>query len=393
MMLVGAWAVSLGTHAAGAASGGADTSGASRRSAWPARVVTEANDLRQHGIAFAGYAQLDGSHVFAGGLKHALGFDVQRLIDLSVTLDTRRLIGWRGGTLFIDAQSHSGASVAARQVPALADPDNMDAYSGTSVDRAWYQQDLAGRALRVRVGLMYVDDQFFTVPYGGNFVSLDFSSDASISTFVLPTYPKGAWGADVFAYPDRHLSFSLGVFDDHETELSYDPGGALIVSEQAWRALWHGLPVKLQLGGWIDTGRFRRFAGGVTHHAAGVYLVASGGFWRPAGSHGRGISGFVQLGTAPGAVAAVRQHLGAGLVWTGPWPERPRDELGIAYSGSRLSARARFTHRFESELEVYYQLDASHGWTVQPDLEYWWHPGGGGTPNSLLGLIRVMLTF
>jgi hypothetical protein len=30
---------------------------------------------------------------------------------------------------------------------------------------------------------------------------------------------------------------------------------------------------------------------------------------------------------------------------------------------------------------------------VQPDLEYWQHPGGGLTPDTVLGLIRVMLTF
>ena len=39
--------------------------------------------------------------------------------------------------MFIDAQSHSGANAVERQVPALADPDNMHAYAETSVDRAW----------------------------------------------------------------------------------------------------------------------------------------------------------------------------------------------------------------------------------------------------------------
>ncbi len=36
---------------------------------------------------------------------------------------------------------------------------------------------------------------------------------------------------------------------------------------------------------------------------------------------------------------------------------------------------------------------ASRGWTVQPDLQYWRHPGGGDTPVTLLGLVRVMFTF
>ena len=349
--------------------------------------------LDAQGISISGFAQLDGSHVLVGGVPHQLALDVQRLLDLSVTIDTDKLLGWRGGTLFLDAQSHSGASVIPHQVPAIADPDNMDAYAETSVDRAWFEQDLFAHRLRLQLGLMYVDDRFFTVPFGGNFVSLDFSSDASISTFVLPTYPKGAWGADVFAHPLARVSVSLGVFRDRETELPYQPGGELILSEEAVHGRWYGMPVRLQVGGWIETGRFERFAGGVKHRAAGTYLVASGRLWRAPGGGGRGIGAFVQYGDAPPAVAVVRRHFGAGLVWTGPWSARPRDEFGIAYSDSLLSAHAGFTQGFESEIETYYQIDLSRGWTVQPDLEYWQHPGGRDTPDTVLGLIRIMLSF
>ena len=362
----------------------------------PALLTDASNaaaDLESHGVSLGGFLGFDGSHVLSGGLSHPLGFDAQRLFELTLTVDTRKLLGLQSGTLFLDTQSHSGANVITHQVPALADPDNMDAYSGTSLDRAWYQQDLLARKLRVRLGLMYVDDQFFTVPFGQNFVSLDFSSDASISTFVLPTYPKGAWGGDVFVYPGRGASLSMGVFRDHETELPYDPGGELVVSEEAWHGRWRGLPLTLQVGGWMDTGRFQRFEGGVAHQAAGAYLIASGKLWQPAARGDRGIGAFVQYGSAPPAVAVVRQHFGAGVVWTGPWAARPHDELGIAYSDSLLSPRAGLTQGFESEMATYYQFDASHGWTVQPDLEYWRHPGGGDAPDTILGLVRVMLTF
>lgn len=371
----------------------ARTPGATHALTHPAAAPDMLGALASRGISLDGFVQLDGSHVLAGGVPHPLGFDAQDLLELSLTIDTRRLVGWRGGTVFLDVQSHSGPNVISHQVPAIADPDNMDARSQTSVDRAWFQQDLLTRRLRVRLGLMYVDDQFLSVPFAQNFVSLDFSSDASISTFVLPTYPKGAWGGDLFVYPNRVVSLSVGVFRDHSTELSYDPGGALLISEEALRGRWRGLPVKLQIGGWIDTGRFQRFAGGVVHHAAGVYLVASGRLWRPAGASARGIGAFVQYGSAPPAVAAVREHFGAGIVWTGPWAARPHDEMGIAYSDSLLAAQAGFIHGFESQIEAYYQFDASHGWTVQPDIEYWQHPGGGNTPATLLGLVRVMFTF
>ena len=76
---------------------------------------------------------------------------------------------------------------------AIADPDNMDAPSETRPTVHGSSRTLVARKIRGRLGLMYVEDQFFAVLFGRNFVSLGFSSDASVSTLVLPTYPKAAW--------------------------------------------------------------------------------------------------------------------------------------------------------------------------------------------------------
>ncbi len=366
-----------------------------RRSSSPYKQVLGVKSfLGQHGITFNGWLQLDGSSVALGGQPRPTPFDGQYLLDLSATVDTKKLFGWPGGTLMVDAQTHSGPSILTHQMPALQDPDNMDAYSETSVDRAWYHQDLLREKVQLQIGLMYVDDQFFTVPYGQNFVSLNFSSDASISTFVLPTFPKGSFGGDVFVYPVKDLYFSAGMFNDHSTELSYDPGGDLELTEEGWQSSWHGLPYKIQVGAWRDNGRFHRFLGGIVHdHAHGVYLVASQKLWHPVASSDRGLGTFFQFGTGPPAVAAVRRHYGEGVVWTGPFAARPHDEIGLAFSDSLLTKQNSFSHGFENEIEGYYQIAVFHGLTVQPDVEYWMHPGGISTPNTFLGLVRVMYTF
>ncbi|MFP5210635.1 MAG: carbohydrate porin [Acidobacteriota bacterium] len=356
-------------------------------------ILNAKSTLEKHGITFSGWLQLDGSTVAAGGQPNAIGFDGQDLLDVTTTVDTKQLLGWPGGTFMIDVQSHNGPSILRRQMPALQDPDNMDAYQQTSVDRAWFQQDLLSGKVQARVGVMYVDDQYFTVPYGQNFVSLNFSSDASISTFVLPTFPKGAFGGDVFVYPVKGLSLSGGMWNDHATELSYDPGGDLYVTEEGWQSAWRGRTYKVQVGAWRDTGRFRRFAGGITHDASGEYAVASQKWWQPRGSSDRGLGTFFQFGTGPPAVAAVRRHYGAGVVWTGPMSSRPHDEIGLAFSDSLLTAQTNFTHGFENEIEAYYQIAAWKGLTVQPDVEYWLHPGGMSTPNTVLALTRIMYTF
>ncbi|MGH9468171.1 MAG: carbohydrate porin [Terriglobales bacterium] len=349
------------------------------------------------GINFSGFLQLDGSTVASGGQVNPLAFDGQYLLDVAVHVDTKKLIGWPGGTFMVDAQTHSGPSILTHQMPALQDPDNMDAHTETSVDRAWYHQDLLHQALQLQLGLMYVDGQFFTVPFGDNFISLDFSSDASVSTFILPTYPKGSFGGDVFVYPGHGLYASAGIFNDHSTELSYDPGGDLELSEEGWQSSWKRLPwrhLKVQLGAWRDTGRFRPFTGGVQRgRVSGVYAVESQQLWQPAGAHDRGLSMFFQFGTGPPSVAAAQRHFGGGLVWTGPLSARPHDQFGIAFSDSQLSRQNSFAYGFESETEAYYQIAVGSKLTVQPDVEYWLHPSGMQVANTVLLLTRVVYTF
>ena len=349
--------------------------------------------LIDHGVTLSGWLQLDGSTVPVGGLPDATAFDGQYLIDISATVDTKKLLGWAGGTLLVDAQSHSGPNIITHQVPAIQDPDNMDAYSETSIDRAWFQQDLLRQKLQLQIGLMYVDEKFLTVPYGQNFVSLNFSSDASISTFVLPTYPIGSFGGNVFVYPGKGLYFSGGAFNNHSTELPYDPGGILYLTEEGWQSSWHGRPVKLQVGAWRDTGIFQRYLGGTVHHASGVYLVASRKLWQPKASSDRGVGTFFQFGAAPAEVAPVRRHIGAGIIWTGPAAGRPHDEIGVAFSDALLTRQNDYLHGFENEFAGYYQIAVYHGLTVQPGMEYWQHPGGKTAPNTVLALVRIMYTF
>ncbi|MHB8416285.1 MAG: carbohydrate porin, partial [Acidiferrobacteraceae bacterium] len=60
---------------------------------------------------------------------------------------------------------------------------------------------------------------------------------------------------------------------------------------------------------------------------------------------------------------------------------------------THLSAQAGFLSRFETIYETYYRLSVSRTLSVQPDLQYWHHPGGNGTPSALLFLVRTAFRF
>lgn len=100
-----------------------------------------------------------------------------------------------------------------------------------------------------------------------------------------------------------------------------------------------------------------------------------------------------QFGTGPPSVAVVRKHFGAGVVWTGPVAARPHDEMGLAFSDGLLTAQNSFLHGYENEIEGYYQFYVSPCLTIQPDIQYWQHPGGMTTPNTLLLGLRMEYTF
>jgi carbohydrate-selective porin OprB len=104
-------------------------------------------------------------------------------------------------------------------------------------------------------------------------------------------------------------------------------------------------------------------------------------------------------------VAPVRRHIVAGLVWTGPTATRPHDEIGLAFSYGLLTTQNDFSHGFENEIEGYYQIDVSHGLTIQPGVEYWQHPSphfsptggdysfGGANLGNLLRRVTMALFF
>jgi porin len=73
--------------------------------------------------------------------------------------------------------------------------------------------------------------------------------------------------------------------------------------------------------------------------------------------------------------------------------ERPKDKLGVAVGYVRASPRAQAlrtdfqqiygpnwpTRRFEALFTAVYQYEVRDGWTLQPNVLYIVHPGGGAT--------------
>lgn len=112
--------------------------------------------------------------------------------------------------------------------------------------------------------------------------------------------------------------------------------------------------------------------------------------WREPGTDSQGLNVFVRLGGGPSDRNLVDLYFDTGLAYTGLIPGRDDDILALGYAHAAVSNRARALDRdtrrfseidvplrnYESALELTYLARVTSWLSIQPDLQYIFHPGG-----------------
>src|SRR5271157_3683794 len=151
-----------------------------------------------------------------------------------------------------------------------------------------------------------------------------------------------------------------------------------------------------------------------------LYGVVDQMLWRLGeNSSDRGLSFFARVLATPSDRNLVDHYFDAGLTFKGLIEPRANDILGLAFAYARISpgeaANEAFLGAFagmpalahpsfEAALELTYQIEVADRWTVQPDIQYIFHPGAGLTdginpgsasaiPNALILGIRTAFKF
>ncbi|HEX4614655.1 MAG TPA: carbohydrate porin, partial [Stellaceae bacterium] len=191
------------------------------------------------------------------------------------------------------------------------------------------------------------------------------------------------------------------------------------------------LQTNYKLGAWYHTGRFpdQRFGGAGNPlgepESAGLPKQHSGDFaiygiidevlWRREGTADQGIGVFAQVQAGPSDRNLADLFVEGGVLWSGPFSERPKDIAGIAfaYLGISPSARnfsrdlvafGRATSVFasnETVIEATYKAVMTDWLTLQPDAQIVLNPNAGmpgpfGTrplPNAFIIGMRVTVKF
>jgi len=243
-------------------------------------------------------------------------------------------------------------------------------------------------------------------------------------------WPVSQWATRVKVSLPNFGYGQLGVYQVNPTylttagsfNLGNPPGttGALIPFEIGWLPTFGGseqLPGSYKAGAWYNSswtadpvqntqGQILAISGGepLKHHAAwGWYLNFQQKLMNDSPTDpNRGLSAFLNITYADRRTATLDSQIALGLFYMGPFQSRPVDQLGIALGRTHVNGRVAQSQQIQNaeglgpvgiqhseyEAEIYYDLSATRGFHLQPNLQYVHDPGGisQNTDDVILGL-------
>lgn len=361
------------------------------------------------------------------------GFDrgaiYEGFLEVYVDADLEKLLGWKGLTFHASGFQLHGQGLTTNFIGNVNAVSNIEATPSTRLFDLWLEQSLFDDKLSIRFGQLRVDygGEFLSVGPGGIFISANYGWP-SFTASNLPaggvTFPLAGMGARVKVEPADHLTLLFGVYNDNsagpdcegdpqvcndhglEFRLKDDP--FVIAEAQVKYSLASngGLPGIFKAGAFRDYGKFdsQRFevnglsladplgSGVPRKHQGnfGLYAIVEQQIYQlDSADAGTGVSAFARIAGLPADFNVVDFYLEGGLNFSGLVPDRPNDVFGIAVSYSRISGDAVSLDRdrnsigtttavrdFEVLTELTYVAQVMPGWTIQPDLQYIWRPGG-----------------
>jgi porin len=370
----------------------------------------------------------------SGGAKR--GSIYEGRLEFVLDGDLEKLAGWSGAAFHLNAYQIHGKGLSREYVGNLMPVSNIEALPSTRLYEAWFEQKLLDDKLAVRLGQLGADTEFLTSNYAGLFVNGTFGWP-TVTAVDLPSggpaYPLATPAVRLKFDPNPQSTFLLGVFngdpagpgpgDPQERDRNglnfrvQDP--PFVIGEAQYKYNQEkdakGLPGTIKLGAWTHFGNFddlRYDTSGLPladplsnqmplqhRYNFGLYGVIDQQIYRLSGGDAdQGVGIFARASASPSDRNLVDFYFDAGVNFNGMIKARPDDSFGVAVAYAGISNRAQGFDQdqilfsgvnspvrdYEAALEFTYQAQIVPGWTVQPDLQYIFHPGGH-IPNSLNG--------
>jgi len=375
------------------------------------------------GVRLGGFLIPEFDWVASGGVKPDSSFGGIAL-GLNASVDMARALEIPGGTLGVELLvSNGGANNdAAGSVQQYTNFDATEPRDRQQMTQLWWRQRLFDDRLLLQIGKMNGAAIFNTV-LNPVIVKDPHLQDSSISNLIyvpvglnttlfgrLSAYPDTAYGVVVHFAPTTNMYASYGIFDGNlgfgDTGRDWWPEvndykfhiGELGYS---WRLGKVGMPGRIGLGGWRQTGDLYTPALTVEDGATGYYLFANQRLWYQHPSlNNAGLIGYLQYGHTGSDASIVNTYLGAGLTGIGLVPGRPQDTISFGVARSSLNEEPGAGWFFfpdvtsdsmdlgssELMLQATYQTNLAFGtpanyWTLSAVAGYTYIPNPGQRPD------------
>ncbi len=369
------------------------------RAAWASRGVT-------FGINYIG--EMFGTA--SGGFENRTYYDGR--LEVAVSADLEKMLGWRGLSFFANGYQIHGESITGESLGALMPVSFIEATAATRLFELWFEQRLLDDKLSIRFGQLAADSEFILSDGGGAFINGTWGWP-SITAAALPNggpaYPLATPGVRVAFTPNDQLTLMAAVFngdpagtcaESDDPQVCNDHGlnfrvsdPVLLMFEGGYRYSLGGLPGTVKLGGWHQEGEVEHLLNPaiVSDSTYGLYAILDQVIYKF--SEDRNISFFGRVIGAPEDRSFVDIYWEAGLTATGLIASRPGDVLGIGFAYTRISDDAaaaqiaadpdqEVLYDYEALLEVSYMAEIVPGFTIQPDFQYFWNPGGSAAAED-----------
>ncbi len=334
-------------------------------------------------------------------------------LDLTASFDGDKLFKWPGASFFLyilaDHGHHQNGGLG-QQAGDFQGVSNIEAPNAIKIYEAWYEQKFANDAASFRFGLYDLNSEFDVIETAGLFINSSFGigPDYSQSGQNGPSiFPTTSVALRLAYQTAKNYYLQLAVLDgvpgdpnnDQGTHIQFNAGDGLLTSaEYGYQqggtddvASPYG---KLAVGVWHYTASFDDLldtnASGnpvKRHNNQGAYVLGEFQVYREHANSPQGLAVFARYGVANQNINRISHYLGAGLVYTGLFAGRDKDQLGlavaIAYNGDKYIQKqwnsGTAVDASETTVELSYRSTVLPWLTLQPDIQWIKNPGTNQT--------------
>jgi len=323
-------------------------------------------------------------------------------VDAALTLDSHKLGLWNGATFYVLGQNNHGSGIN-DQVGSAVGVTNLEADPYTQLTELFIEQALLDDRIRIRIGKQDANRDFGTPRFGGNFINNNFGMFPNVP---LPSYPTTGLGGLVAVKPVAWLTAKFAIYEGSpeigglglttafRSGAGYTLAGGIAATHHFGPAGRDGGTTSI--GAWRQSDdvsevgvpnpqMFNSNAGFFVQNDERIYLHPAD----PADP--RGLTVILRYSWARSDRSAFPRYAGGSVAWHGIGP-RTNDTAGIGGGYFTISEPLGGTPGTGDErfVEAFYKLRLTNFISLQPDFQWFGHPGGDGR-NALVAGVRLKL--